>query len=240
MSTVIDLGKIRFFYRGGYNSSSLYEYNDVVKSGGNSYVYINNTATTGKALTESDYWSALVDGMNSTGAWSSVPEYGINDIVTHGGAIYRCTAVNTNQEPPNASYWEVFVQGYNHRGAWVTSTAYKVDDAVTYLGQSYRCTTSHTSGTFLTDLSSNWERYASGVFDRGAYAFNTDYFVGDLAYVGPIPNRDIYVCTADHTSDSSAFPDASPESASWTIWINGQLVGSNAINAFAYYCGLSG
>ena len=34
MSTIIDLGKIRFQFRGDYSAAEAYEYNDVVKYGG--------------------------------------------------------------------------------------------------------------------------------------------------------------------------------------------------------------
>lgn len=291
MSTTIDLGKLRFQYKNAYASATVYEYNDVVKYGGDVYVYINVTASSGNAPTDTTYWSPMVSGLSSLGGWSSATTYQVNDVVTHGGAIYRCTSASTNNEPPNSTYWEVFlrgynhlgtwssataykvddsvdwggavyrctalstnneppnttywavvVRGYNHRGAWATSTAYNVDDSVTYAGQSYRCVTDHTSGTFFADFvtSSNWARSASGINDRGAYATSTAYYIGDLSHVGSVPNRDIYMCTADHTSDSSADPSASPESSSWTIWINGQMVGSNAITAYAYFSGLSG
>ena len=44
MSTIINLGKIRFQFRGDYSASQQYEYNDVVRFGGDVYVYINSTA----------------------------------------------------------------------------------------------------------------------------------------------------------------------------------------------------
>jgi len=244
MSTTIDLGKLRFLFRGDYVVTDTYSYNDVVKNGGNSYIYINGTATAGNPCTDTAYWSPLVDGMAASGDWSSSTPYGLNALVKHGGAYYRAIAASTNVEPPNAVSWEPFVEGYNHRNAWVTATAYKVDDSVIYAGQSYRCLVNHTSGgSFLSDFTgNNWERYAGGVNDRGEYAVDTDYYIGDLAFTGTIPNRDIYMCTADHTSstDTAQDPAVAPESANWTIWINGQLQGSAAINAYAYFSGLSG
>lgn len=240
MTTTIDLGKLRFLYREGYSSSTTYSYNDVVKNGGNSYVYINGAAASGKSCTDTAYWSPLVDGMSASGAWSSSTAYGINDLVKHGGVYYRATDANTNEEPPNATYWEVFVDGYNFRNAWATTTDYKVGDSIIHEGQSYRALTNHTSGTFLADfLASDWQRYSAGVNNRGAYVVATDYFIGDLATLGSVPNRDIYMCTADHTSHATEDPTGATESTNWTMWINGQLVGSAAINAFAYFTGMS-
>ena len=246
MTTVIDLGKLRFLYRGTYSSSTTYDYNDVVKSGGNSYVYINNTASSGSALTDANYWSALVDGMNSTGAWSSATEYGINDLVTHGGAIYRCTAVNTNQVPPNSSYWEAFVQGYNHRGAWNAAggVEYEVDDSVVLLGESYRCITRHTSTAgldgFLADIA-NWNVYAAGTLNRGTYAHSTVYFSGNLVTFGTAPSMGVYICTADHTSHATDNPTdtaAGEEGENWDIWVSGQTQDSAAIKMNSYFFAL--
>lgn len=240
MTTTIDLGKLRFLYRGDYSASTIYSYNDVVKNGGNSYIFINATATSGISCANTAYWSPLVEGMSASGAWSSSTAYGINALVRHGGSYYRATDVSTNQEPPNATYWEVFVEGYNHRNAWVTATDYKVGDSAVHEGQSYRALTNHTSGAFLADfLASNWQRYSGGVNDRGSYTVATDYFVGDLASLGAVPNKNIYMCTADHTSHATEDPTGATEGTKWTMWINGQIIGGASINAFAYFTGMS-
>ena len=47
MSTIIDLGKLRFLFRGVYSAATNYELNDVVTYGGNAYVYINRIAGAG-------------------------------------------------------------------------------------------------------------------------------------------------------------------------------------------------
>ena len=39
MSTIINLGKIRFQFRGDYSTTESYEYNDVVRFGGDVYLY---------------------------------------------------------------------------------------------------------------------------------------------------------------------------------------------------------
>ena len=47
MSQLIDLGKLRFFWAGEYNSATVYEQNDVIKYGGNVYVYTYTLAEAG-------------------------------------------------------------------------------------------------------------------------------------------------------------------------------------------------
>ena len=49
MTQVIDLGKLRFYFAGQYSNTTTYEQNDVVKYGGNVYVYIYSLKTSGNA-----------------------------------------------------------------------------------------------------------------------------------------------------------------------------------------------
>ena len=242
MSTIIDLGKIRFQFRGDYVNTTQYEYNDVVRYGGDVYVYINATAAVGTAPTTTTHWSSMVSGLNARGAWSSTETYETNHVVTHGGNTYRAKIATTNHVPPNSTYWELLAGGYDFKGNWAAATAYKKDDAVVYLGQAYRATTNFTSAsTLLADLTANnWERYAAGTQNRGTYATSTDYFKGDLVQTGTAPNLDHFISLTDHTSDASADPGTAPESANWTRLIAGTYTSSNADRQYAFFMGCSG
>lgn len=237
MSTIINLGKIRFQFRGDYSASTQYEYNDVARFGGSIYCYINPTATIGTAPTTTSHWAEMVSGLLAAGAWNSSTTYQVNSIVSYGGNTYRSVQATTNHEPPNSTYWELLAGGYDFKGAWAAATAYKKDDAVVYQGNSYRATANFTSAsTLLADLiAGRWERYAQGSFNAGAYATSTDYFKGDLVQTGSAPNLDHFICTADHTSDASADPATSPEDANWTRLIAGQYTTSNADRQYAYF-----
>ena len=56
MATV-NLGAIKFNWQGAYNNSTSYVADDVVSSGGNSYVCI--LASTGNAVSNGTYWSLM-------------------------------------------------------------------------------------------------------------------------------------------------------------------------------------
>lgn len=241
MSTIIDLGKIRFQFRGDYVNTTQYEYNDVVRYGGDVYVFINVTAAVGIIPTTTTHWNRMVSGLKAEGSWDPTTAYQVNDVVVHGGSIYRAVDATTNNVPPNATYWEVLVQGLNHRGSWSATTAYERDDSVVHLGQTYRALTNHTSGSsFLTDLTaSNWELYAAGTTERGAYATSTDYFKGDLVSVGTAPNLDFFICTTNHLSDSVADPNTAPENANWTRLIAGTYTTSQTTKQYAFFLGVS-
>ena len=79
MATIIDLGKIRFEYQGVYSGSTTYEWNDVVKYGGNLYVYKYGTATSGNVPTNATYWDMMMEGFNFEGAYDAATTYNIGD-----------------------------------------------------------------------------------------------------------------------------------------------------------------
>tara|TARA_R100000234_G_C4966603_1_gene164207 strand:- start:272 stop:1015 length:744 start_codon:yes stop_codon:yes gene_type:complete len=56
----IDLGKIKLVWRGAYNNSTAYTPDDVVSSGGSSYIC--KVASTGNAVTNGTYWDSLAEG----------------------------------------------------------------------------------------------------------------------------------------------------------------------------------
>ena len=242
MSTIINLGKIRFQFRGDYSATESYEYNDVVRFGGDVYSYINSTASTpGTDPSTTTHWAAMVSGLKANGAWSSATTYATNDVVTHGGSTYRAIGATTNNIPPNATYWELLVGGLDFKGDWQTATSYLADDAVIHQGQAYRATTNFTSAaTLLADLTAgNWERYAGGSANRGAYTTSTDYYKGDLVQTGSGANTNHYISTTDHTSDATADPSSAPESANWTLLISGTYTTTNADRQYAFFMGLS-
>lgn len=81
MATV-DLGKIKFQWRGAFSNSNTYEADDVVSSGGSSWIYINTTSKTGSAagtpsLSNTTHWNLMADGAN--------PLTSQGDILSHDG-----------------------------------------------------------------------------------------------------------------------------------------------------------
>ena len=79
----IDLGKIRFNWQGAYNNSTAYVVNDVVSSGGNSYIC--KLASTGNAVSNGTYWDLMsqagTNGTNGTDVGTV--------ITTQGYILYR-------------------------------------------------------------------------------------------------------------------------------------------------------
>lgn len=68
----LDLGKIKFVWKGAYDGATTYEADDVVSYQGSSYIYKNATPASGNLPTLATHWDALAQGTDlsslSTGA----------------------------------------------------------------------------------------------------------------------------------------------------------------------------
>ena len=82
MATV-NLGAIKFNWKGAYNNSTAYVVDDVVSSGGSSYVCI--LASTGNAVSNGTYWNIMSSaGTNGTDGTNVA-----TTITTQGDILYR-------------------------------------------------------------------------------------------------------------------------------------------------------
>ena len=135
--TLIDLGKLRFYWADTWNSATEYELNDVVKYGGNAYVYTNALATTGNLPTNTTYWKTMVEGINFLGVYSTGTAYKPGDAVTHGGNLYLAENPTTGNTPPNATYWSKIACGIQYEGVFNSGSQYQKDDIVSYGGSVY-------------------------------------------------------------------------------------------------------
>ena len=178
----IDLGRLRFYHQGAYNSGTTYEMNDVVTYGDKSFVYISTTNAAGNLPTNATYWSLMAGGQDYKGAWATSTAYKVDDVVTRGGSTYICLIANTSGTFATdlaASKWESFVRGLRNRGFWATSTAYLVDDIVTNGISYYVANLEHTSGSggFVAEAAERWTEVVSGTDSLPSQAGNTNYLL---------------------------------------------------------------
>ena len=178
----IDLGRLRFYHQGAYNSGTTYEMNDVVTYGDKSFVYISTTNAAGNLPTNATYWSLMAGGQDYKGAWATSTAYKVDDVVTRGGSTYICLIANTSGTFATdlaAGKWESFVRGLRNRGFWATSTAYLVDDIVTNGISYYVANLDHTSGSggFVAEAAERWTEVVSGTDSLPSQAGNANYLL---------------------------------------------------------------
>lgn len=162
MTQIIDLGKLRFHWADSWNSSTEYELNDVVKYGGNAYVYTNAVATTGNLPTNTTYWKTMVEGINFLGVYSSGTAYKPGDSVTHGANLYLAENPTTGNTPPNATYWSKLASGIQYEGAYSSSTNYQKDDIVSYGGSVYIALSDFIN--FVPTNTTYWAKLVDGTY----------------------------------------------------------------------------
>ena len=176
MTQIIDLGKLRFHWADSWSSSTEYELNDVVKYGGNVYVYTNAVATTSNLPTNTTYWKTMVEGINFLGAYSSGTAYKPGDSVTHGANLYLAENATTGNTPPNATYWSKLASGIQYEGTYSSSVNYQKDDIVSYGGSVYIALSDFTN--FIPTNTTYWAKLVDGTYPAQAgltnYILKTD------------------------------------------------------------------
>jgi len=168
MSFTYDLGRLRFFHRGLYNSSTQYELNDVVTYGGKSYVYINVVKAAGNTPGVGAYWALMADGQDYRGAWVTGTNYFPGDIIVRGGTTYVTetahTAAAAFATDLGTSKWTVFNGGLRYRGLWAATTAYLKDDVITDGVNAWIATQDFTSNAtnFAGETAGRWGAFVAG------------------------------------------------------------------------------
>jgi hypothetical protein len=194
MTQIIDLGKLRFSFLGEWSSAATYELNDVVRYGGNVYVYIYGLNTSGHLPTETDFWALMVQGIKFRGAYSAVTAYKVGDGVAHGGKVYIALLDTTGNTPPNATYWSQFADGVQYEGTYSPTTQYQRNDIVKHGPSSYIAKVDTLGNEPIN--TTYWDRLVSGVASQGSWATATEYYINDVVQHGGTT----YICLARHTS----------------------------------------
>lgn len=208
MTQLIDLGKLRFYFAGSYNSSVEYELNDIVKYGGNVYVYTHALATTGNLPTNTTYWAVMVEGINFLGTYSTGTGYKPGDAVTHGANMYLCENPSTGNTPPNSTYWSLIASGIQYSGAFSSGGSYQKDDIVTYGGSVYIALqdTTGSNAPSSSGATSYWTKIVDGTYPdqtgKNNYILKTD---GTSATWTNAPSLDDVTIADDITVGGTAY-----------------------------------
>lgn len=211
MAQLLDLGKLRFAYKGEYSSASTYNTNEVVKYGANVYAFTSAQPATGQAPTNTVYWTNMLEGFNYLGTYNSATAYKINDVVTYGGKLFISASANTGNSPNSTSApWTILADGVQFEGEYTTSASYQIGDIVNYGGLLY-IASDDTNNNAPTNTS-YWDVFLEGVKYRGAYSGATTYRKNEIVtYDGST-----WICILDTVGNAPADP-----SSFWDILASG-------------------
>ena len=202
------LGRIRFVWKGAWVASTVYYKDDIVRSGGRTYICIAGHTASGVFYTdEATRWQKFSDGTEWQNDWAPGTVYKANDIVKYGGYLYICNTAHTAEVAgkleTDQSKWDLFSEGFDWKNLWTINTVYKINDIVKYGGTLYLCTAPHTSsGTFNSDTdgleadASKWDTFAQGQDWKADWAINTRYKKHDEVKYG----GQLYIANEGHIS----------------------------------------
>tara|TARA_B100001245_G_scaffold229905_1_gene208721 strand:- start:390 stop:1694 length:1305 start_codon:yes stop_codon:yes gene_type:complete len=213
MSTTIDLGKLRFNWAGEWAVGTEYESNDLVRYGGDVFVYVYALAATGNLTTDTTYWSLVQEGLSWKGEYAAGTAYKPHEVVQHANNAYVCILLTTaGTAPPNATYWELLATGIKFEGQYAeataavngttsSTTALVVDTNVGTIAVGMVVTGSGISGTVtvstVTDQNNLVLSSAQSLTDDVALSFDTEYQVDDVVYYG----ANTYICIQNSTGN---------------------------------------
>lgn len=212
------ISRLRYTWKGVWNTSTSYNKDDVVRYGGAVWTCIRQhtsslfnsdlTFVSSGETSPSPAWLKMLDGFSWKDNWQTSELYEPGDIVNYGGNLWLCTVSHTSQTTfdESISNWTVYATGQDWNNIWQENTRYGINDIVRYNGIVYICTEGHTSSTTSLGLeadSSKWAIYYHGVQYVGIWAEGVRYRENDLVKYG----GSILRVNTGHTSQSSINSD---------------------------------
>ena len=173
-----------------WDAGRYYKTNDVALCNGTWYLCLSSYR--GKyPPTNSDASLGLwAPAPQSLPSWHSTQNYGINDMVSYGGAWYRCIAPHLNQPTTNTTYWTP-IAGASYQ--WNATITYTTSSYVSFDGVWYHCIVGNSDQS--PNNSSYWSALGAPiVYAEGAATLpdNTakikTQFRANVAKATPFPN----------------------------------------------------
>lgn len=182
----IDLGKLRFQMLGEWSAETFYEANDVIRYGGNLYVYIYAVKQAGNLPTNTARFALMMPGTVTKGIYSPGTAYRIGEAVNFGSGMYRALEdIEAGVAPDQApARWLKISDSPSYRGEWATGTSYRLGELVTVGGSTYTCLSSHVASPLFATDAARWSVFMSGMRYRGIYTPGAVYQKDDLVSNG--------------------------------------------------------
>ena len=156
MATEFKIGRLRYTWRGYWDTGVEYNRDAVVHYNGKTYLALDPHTSTdfysdltyirpsdGASLPR---WLLMVDGRAWKTAWEPSTYYFFGNIVTYGGVVYICTDEHTSGPSQlDLTKWTTYSQFDHWDSIWAPSSVYGYGDIVRYGGIVYRCIADHVS-----------------------------------------------------------------------------------------------
>ncbi len=209
-----------------YNTSTTYQPGDIVRYGGNQYV-AKQVHSSQNPVTQTAYWDLLSEGFSYQNDWGIGNSYKIGEVVRLNGNTYLATADSpttsttvTNSNSTSKRFTATST-GALFAGQAVVFTGTTFGNVLTgaiyyvhtvYSGTQFSITTSpggaeftpfNSSGSMTATAaamppnSSYWDLLTSGMYWRGEWQDDSQYYVNDVVRYG----ANSYICIIAHRSE---------------------------------------
>ena len=222
------LGRIKFVWKGAWQTGTNYYKDDVVSYGGYSYICVVSHTSGATLPANQASWQVLSGGTDWKGNYAPATFYKVGDIVDSGANLYICKVAYTSGASieDNIANWDVYVASVNFRGFWSTATVYTVNDLVKYGANVYITNAKHTS-TATFDIS-KFNQFVEGLSFEDSWSNSQFYAIGDIVTYGGY----VYICTDENTNQTP-----SAVSTYWDVLTTGFNVRSNWASTSTYKTG---
>ena len=221
------LDRIRFKWRAGWVSGTVYTKDDVLYYKGRVYVCLVGHTAGSDIRTDISKWDLMFAGQEWKGDWQSGVNYGIGNIVKFNGYVYRCISNHTSVVvvniglPGDINNWTLLATTYDWKNTWTTGVYYNLGDVVRYNGTVYICTTKHQSALDfilgLEDDQASWTTVVTSDYWATDWVNDSRYTVNDIVRYGGI----VYRCTEGHTSASTTTLGLENDQSKWETVLDG-------------------
>jgi hypothetical protein len=224
---VINLGNLKFTWKGAWATNTAYARDDIVRYGANAYVCTSSHTSSATFAANSSKFDLMAQGIEFSGIYNPSTLYKANDIVTYGGATYVALQESTGQSPSSSpTYWSSLVGGIEYVGVYSGSTKYTTGDIVSYGGNNY-IATSDTTGNLPTNTS-YWKLFTQGFALQGTYSGSTAYKIGQIVTYG----ANTFIAIQDTISGT-----VPTNTSYWTLLTSGQITAGQYASGTTYKTG---
>lgn len=120
---MINLGKIKFSWKGDWATTTAYAKDDVVKYGANSYVCITAHTSGVNFAANADKFDLMTEGVKwDTADYNPSTTYAANTIVRYQDTLYISLNDTTGNLPTNATYWDLVSVVRPEGNVWYVAT----------------------------------------------------------------------------------------------------------------------
>lgn len=216
-------------WKGSWQSGTGYALGNIVLYGGTVYYCTTANTASGSFASDAGNWAIYSQPGGWGKAWTTLTAYGIGQVVTYNGIVYKCTVNHTSgvSLEANISNWTILDNGVYYTGLWTGTTVYHLNDIVKVGAQLWICTTAHTSVTAFDPT--KWTLWMPGEEYSGQWNSATTYQLNDIVQYGGYE----YISLASNNTNNN--PYTSP--SNWTIDTTGYSFKGNWTSGVQYQIG---